>query len=113
MEFGRLDITISVADFGLIQLRKSIKNRDGESVIKCLHTVNLNLAKFKTELEIKGLSTELVAKLSTAATIITDVKQKQYEIESNRKLIVQNNLGVYNDLFDQLTEIFKIGKILY
>jgi len=97
----------------LTQLRKSINSRDGESVIKCLHTVNLNLEKFKNELEVQGLTAELVAKFSTATTIITEGKQKQYEIVSNRKLIVQNNLGVCNDLFDQLTEIFKIGKILY
>jgi hypothetical protein len=113
IELGKLDKTISVADFGLTQLRKSINSRDGENVIKCLHTVSLNLDKFKTELEKQGLSADLVAKFTAATTTITDGKQKQYEIVSNRKLIVQNNLGVCNDLFEQLTEIFSIGKILY
>jgi hypothetical protein len=110
---GKLDKTISVADFGLTRLRKCINSRDGEGVIKNLHTVNLNLVKFKAELEAQGLSEALVAKFATAETTIAEGKQKQYEIVSNRKLIVQNNLGVCNDLFEQLTEIFTIGKILY
>ena len=113
MTLGKLNKIISETDFGLTQLRKSIKGRDGENVIKCLHTVNLNLEKFKTELQAQGLSAELVAKFSTAATLITDGKQKQYEIVSNRKLIVQSNLGICNDLYDQISEILSIGKILY
>ena len=113
MELGKLTKTISVADFGFTQLRKGIKSRDGESVIKSLHSVNLNLVKFKTELTAQGLTEEVIAKFSTAASIITEGKQKQYEIVSNRKLIVQNNLGVCNDLFNQLSEIFVVGKILY
>jgi roadblock/LC7 domain-containing protein len=110
---GKLDKIISLADWGLTQLRKNIKSRDGEGVIKNLHTVNLNLVKFKTELEAQGLNAELAAKFSTAYTTIVDGKQKQYEIVSNRKLMVQNNLSVCNDLFEQLTEIMTIGKILY
>jgi len=111
MTLGKLNKTISEADFGLTQLRKSIKGHDGENVIKCLlHTVNLNLMKFKTELEAQGLSAELVTKFSAAATLITDGKQKQYEIVSNRKITVQSNLGVCNDLYDQISEIFSIGK---
>ena len=32
---------------------------------------------------------------------------------SNRKAIVQNNLGLFNSLYEQLTEILRVGKILY
>ena len=110
---GKLDKTISVADFGFAQLRKGITSRDAEGVVKSLHTVNLNLAKFKTELTAQGLSDELSAKFSTAETEIAQGKQKQYEIVSNRKSIVQNNLSVCNDVFSQLNEIMAVGKILY
>ncbi len=110
---GKLDKTISVADFGLTQLRKSVNTRDTENVIKCLHTINLNLEKFKTELTAQGLSEVLTTKFSTAETDIAQGKQKQYEIVSNRKSIVQNNLSVCNDVFSQLSEIMAIGKILY
>lgn len=110
---GKLDKTISVADFGITQLRKSINSRDGESVIKSLHTVNLNLAKFKTELTAQGLSEELTTKFSTAETAIAQGKQKQYEIVSNRKSIVQDNHSVCNDVYSQLGEIMAVGKILY
>jgi len=110
---GKLDKTISVADFGFTQLRKGIASRDAEGVVKSLHTVNLNLVKFKKELTAQGLSEELSTKFSTAETDIAQGKQKQYEIVSNRKSIVQNNLSVSNDLFSQLSEIMAVGKILY
>jgi hypothetical protein len=113
MTLGKLDKTISVADFGLTQLRKSINTRDGENVMKCLHTVNLNLVKFSTELSPQGLSADLTDKFSTALTVIAEGKQKQYEIVSNRKSIVQNNLSVLNDLYSELCEILAVGKILY
>ena len=32
---------------------------------------------------------------------------------SNRKAIVQNNLGLFNSLYEQLTELLRVGKILY
>lgn len=53
-------------------------------------------------------STQFKAKIAAA----TD-KQKQYEILINRKTIKQNNLGLFNELYDQLCEILKIGNILY
>ena len=113
MKLAKLNKTISVADFGITQLRKSINSRDAESVIKSLHTVNLNLAKFNIELTAQGLSEELTAKFSAAETAIAQGKQNQYEIVSNRKSIVQTNLSVCNGLYSQLSEIMAIGKILY
>lgn len=113
MKLAKLNKAISVADFGITQLRKSISSRDAESVIKSLHSVNLNLAKYNTELTAQGLTNALTAKFNAAETDIAEAKQKQYEIVSNRKSIVQTNLSVCNDLFSQLSEIMAIGKILY
>ncbi len=113
ISLGKLEKTITVVDFGLTQLRKSINSRDAESVIKCLHTVKLNLVKFKTELTAQGLNETLIARFADAETGIAQAKQAQYEMLSHRKSVVQNNLSVCNDLYNQLSEIMAVGKILY
>jgi hypothetical protein len=104
---------ISPADFGLTLLRKGINSKDAESVIKNLRTVNTNLTRYTEILSAQGLQPEFSALFVDAEVSISTDKQNQYEIISNRKAVVQNNVGVLNSLFEQLTEIQTIGKILY
>jgi len=106
-------VPITATDFGLTSLRKSARSRDVESVLKLLRTVEGNLAKYKTELEAKGLTEALVLKFAETGTLLADDRNKKYELVSKRMALVQNNLGMLNDLYDQLVEICKIGKILY
>jgi len=106
-------VPITASDFGLTSLRKSARSRDVESVLKLLRTVEGNLAKYKTELESKGLTEALVLKFAEAGTLLADDRNKKYELVSKRMALVQNNLGMLNDLYDQLVEITRIGKILY
>jgi len=110
---AKASLTISSADFGLTQLRKSINTRDAEGAMKNLHTVNANITKFNVILSAQGLTEELSNLFVTAAASIATDKQRQYEIVSNRKTIVQNNLALFNALFDQLSEICTVGKVLY
>lgn len=106
-------LKVSTADFGLTLLRKGINSKDAESVIKNLHTVISNINPNMDILSAQGSQPELVASFSMAANSILADKQKQYEIISNRKVLVQSNVGMPNSLFEQLTEILSIGKILY
>lgn len=105
--------TISVIDFGIKYLRKSIVARDVEGVIQSLHTILGNITKYKETLAAQGLTDDLTARFANAAATIANDKQKQYEIIANRKSIVQNNLTLFNDLYGQLIEILTVGKILY
>ena len=100
-------------DFGLVQLRKSARSRDVESVLMLMHTVEGNISKYKTALMAKGLTEELIAKFSDAGKLLAEDKNKRYALVSNRAAIVQNNQGLLNDLYEQLTEVCRIGKILY
>jgi hypothetical protein len=106
-------INISPADFGLADLRKGIIPKDAERVISSLHTINANIAKYNEVLTLQGFRVELGAKFAASALSVATDKQKQYEITSNRKKLVQDNLSLLNDLFKQLNEILKVGKILY
>jgi hypothetical protein len=106
-------IPISATDFGLTGLRKSVKSRDVENVLKLLLTVSGNIDKYRNELTAKGLTAAVILKFTEAKTLLTDGRQKKYELISNRSAIVQNNLNLLNELYEQMTEICKIGKILY
>ena len=113
LDLAENTVPISVTDFGLTGLRKSAKTRDVENVLKLLRTVTGNIDKYKVELTAKGLTEAVISKFTDAKTSLADDKQKKYELVSNRTAIVQNNLGLLNELYDQLAEICKIGKILY
>lgn len=113
LDLAGKDIPISSSDFGLVQLRKSCRVRDVENVLNLLRTVDTNIKKYNAPLTAKGLTAELAAKFAEAGTLLADDKSKKYAITSNRAALVQNNLGQLNDLNDQMTEICKIGKILY
>lgn len=78
-----------------------------------MHTVDGNITKYKDELVAKGLNEELVVKFSEAKALLSEDKNKRYKLVSNRTAIVQNNLGLLNDLNVQMAEICRIGKILY
>ncbi len=109
---GKL-VPVSSADFGLVQLRKSIRKGDVESVMKLLQTVDGNIKKYQSELAVKGLAEPLICRFTDAAKLLAEDKDKKYALHSNRKATVQNNLGLLNDLYDQLTGICSVGKILY
>lgn len=106
-------VPLSPADFGLAMLRKSSRSRDVESVLTQLRTVNANIKKYKTELTEKGLTDALATIFTDAVATLSDDKKKSYELISNRAALVQNNMGMLNDLSDQMVSICDIGKILF
>lgn len=106
-------VPISVTDFGLTGLRKSTKSRDVENALKLLRTVMGNIDKYKVELTAKGLTEAMISKFAEAKISLANDKQEKYKLVSNRTAIVQNNLNLLNELNDQLTEICRVGKILY
>lgn len=84
-----------------------------EGALDGLRLVNANIQKYKPALVVQGLSEELIATFSTAGETLTGLKEDQYRLLTNRMQIVQENAGLLNGLFEQLTEIFKVGKILF
>jgi hypothetical protein len=104
---------ITAADAGLVYLRDCVYRRDVEGALKGLHTLNTTLLKYKDDLAAKGLTEELRMKFVEVVAPLTADKLRQYEITSKRRFIVQDNLAMLNDLYAQLTEILKIGKMLF
>lgn len=113
IELAQPGINISVTDFGLTQMRKAIHSRDAESANQQLRTITTNISKYQDKLMAQGFTEQLAATFTSAATSIAADNKRQYEIITNRRAIVQNNLGLLNALYTQLNEILMVGKILY
>lgn len=106
-------LKITPESYGLAALRKCIRAKDPEGVMQNLNQIINNNNKYGNVLAEKGFKPELAARFTDAAASIAADKQAQYEMISNRKLIVQNNMGLLNALNDTLTQIMVIGKILF
>jgi len=113
LEMAESSIHLSATDFGLTELRKGIKNSDPEKVRSSLNNVNKNVVKYKEALAAQGLTDAFQSKLMEVYTTLNADRQLQYQIFTNRKALVQCNVGTLNELYSQLKEILRTGKILY
>jgi hypothetical protein len=104
---------ISAKDFGLSLLTQKINSKDAEGVHQNLLLVNSHIQKYWDQLKAVGFPDSLVEEFKSAVVLIRDDNQRQYEIVTKRKEIVQNNRKLLNDLYGQLTEILNVGKALY
>jgi len=109
IQFAELDLI----DFGTSDLRKAINDKDADAAVKSLNLISKNLVNYKDQLAKEGLTDEFVAQLDSATESLIADKKKRYEIFSNRALIVQDNVGFFNELYKTLTMILTAGKILY
>lgn len=107
------ELKITPESYGLAALKKGIRSKDPEGVMQNLNLVIRNNNKYTDVLATKGFKPELAARFTDAAASIAADKQAQYEIISNRKLIVQNNMNMLNALNDRLLLVLSTGKTLY
>jgi hypothetical protein len=113
VKMAKTDVPYSLTDFGLTLLRKKAGTKDAEGVLSALKVVNANIQQFKTPLMEQGLTEKFITNLKNTAAAIQADNQKQFEITRQRKELVQENVGMLNGLYDQMTELLNVGKILF
>ena len=113
MALAKGAIPISAKDFGLTALKQRARAKDSEGTLQQLRLVNANIDKYREPLTAQGMSEALAGRFAAAVASISDDNQKQYEIVNNRKAIVQVNLDVLNQLYQNITLICNNGKILF
>ncbi len=113
LDLSQPELKISVDGFGVTELRKGFRAYDVEKTIKSLHTVCTNIATHFTVLNKYGLKQDLLQTLQASYNEIAADKQTVYEMQVNRRTMVQNNLSSFNELYEQMNEIMNIGKVLY
>jgi hypothetical protein len=113
LKLAKNRVLISPADFGLTELRNKLRAKDAEGVLHNLPLVIANIGKFKEPLTAEGLTDDIETQLANAIVSIAQDNERQYEILSGRKALVQDNKEVFNSLGAQLAEICEVGKILF
>ena len=113
LKLSKNDLGITPSAFGITQLRKNINDKNYEAVLKLTTALIAAIEKYKARLAFYGLTNEVVSNLTNALNSLKNDYQQRYEILSNRRLIVQNNLGTLNDLYLRINEIGTIGKIIF
>jgi hypothetical protein len=113
IDFTENQLGITTTDLKLSELYRKILNRDVEAVQMLAKGVFQILEPHVTVLTEAGMPQNLLADMKAAVDSITAGKQQRYEILSQRKALVENNLGELNELYAQLNEILNTGKILY
>ncbi|MDR3267306.1 MAG: hypothetical protein LBT24_07035 [Tannerella sp.] len=113
IKMAKTAIPITITDFGITALRKKINLKDAEGIEQTLRIVIDNTQKYLNVLTEQGLTDSFVTNLTNALTSISNDNQKQYEIISNRKGLVQNNVVILNDLYTGIVDICEVGKVLY
>ena len=107
------EIPVNIKDFGFVKLRQKIKSKDAEGVLAGLKTVIGYIDTYKSALATQGLSDELAAVFASSATSMHNDNQRQYEIVETRKRLVENNLHLFNELYEMIAEICNTGKVIY
>lgn len=113
LKLAKKDLPLSAADFGVKALRSGMQRKDTEKVLDALQLINTNLDRNSSLLTPMGLTEEVINFFDTMSKEINQLNQRQYQIVSDRRTLVDDNLDVMNELFSQLQEIMTIGKILY
>lgn len=113
LKLSNKELKLTATDFGILQLRKVLRSGDAEGVVDNLKAVLIHTKRYSTVLQAHGMSSSFEAELEALIPKITADRQTQYELLSNRKNIVQNNLQKLNELYGRMGDIFSIGKSIY
>ncbi|MDR2139781.1 MAG: hypothetical protein LBP50_09570 [Tannerella sp.] len=109
----RSEIFLTAADTGIIVLRNRIRRRDLAGTLQSLRLVLGHVRKYNNALKKQGLTDAMIGEINAVYAVLLEENQKQYDIVSNRKRLIQENLHILNDLHSQILEICETGKVLY
>jgi len=98
---------------GIVKLRTNIKAGNVEGVVYYLRAFISNLNDSKTILTSKGMKQEHIEALNHLHSIIESLNMEQNELLSKRSQNCLNNMKMFNTLWDILSEIMQVGKVIY
>lgn len=107
------ELDIATKDFGLKAVRSSIANGNVEGIIANMQKVIVPVKRNEAVLSSKGMSAELTDKLEEITKEINALNLKQNELMSDRSRLTDENLNLFNDLWESLQPILKTGQALY
>lgn len=111
---AKLALNISVADFGISQVRAAINNLDTEALNKALNLLNQNIDNNLAALAAKGFKTNLQIDLQKYNATIFDDNIMQKTLIDKRKTLITANAQLLNDTYENfIGKVTKQAKNIY
>ena len=107
------DLDIAVKDFRLKGVRADITNGNVEGVIANTQKVLVHVTRNQTVLTAVGMTGNFVAGMETRIAEINNLNLNQNELISKRGRLSDENMTLFNDLWESLQSILKTGRALY
>lgn len=113
IKLARKEVSIDPDKFGLLELRKEMKDGNVEGVKSKLEILLRNIDDNMTVLRAKGLKTELLSEIGVLKTSITTLNEQQALKDTEKNEAIKNNWKIIEELWDIAQEVLDVGKGLY
>jgi hypothetical protein len=107
------ELTISVKDFGISAVRKSLNKGNTEGILKGLLVVLHNIIDNEAALSAQGMKAATHDTLQESYNSINGLNLRQNELIRKRAVTIGNNIIVFNALWAHLSGILRVGQSLY
>lgn len=105
-------LNIKASGFGVKEAKKMIRIRNVEGYSVKISVVNQNIANNLEALKAKDYKESIGTEIQEKSNVIYDLNLKQEQKLSERKQLVVDNNGEFTVLWEMLSDISKMGKLL-
>ena len=110
---GANQLDISVADFGLADIRLNISKNNVEGVCSDIQSLVVKLKRNEAILTAKGMKTALLDDLTAKGEKLDKLNLNQNDFKNKRSRTASDNIKIFNELWDILNMILDGGRSLY
>jgi len=99
-----------LTQLGFAAFHKEVQNRDQEALINLLFRFKTNLTEaLKEEIVAKGTAPQILDNITAHADALKSADITQEAFKGSRKIITETSLQEFNEIYDQVISISKIG----
>lgn len=104
------NLTILPKDFGISGVRKELSNKDQEALLENLKTLFQNIDVNLAALQAKGFTQTAYNELKATRDFLKNGNQSQNQKLNEKQKLVEENIEVFNDLWDIMKDVMDTGK---
>jgi hypothetical protein len=108
---GSLDVTVE--DVGLKSVRNDITRCNTEGLMSNMRKVIITVKRNQAALEAAGFKSTLIDDIENQIREIDAINAKQNNLTSDRNRLTNQNIEMFNDLWDSLQPVLKAAKAIY
>jgi len=113
LKLAEKDLDIPVKSMGLHEIRKQISLKNTEGVVICMYKLLTPVERNINALIEVGMNETLLEELRKINQIISSLNVEQDELMSQRNQLTEENMVLFNELWDSFQPILKTAQALY